>query len=227
MLKQPLSRILEIDALRGVAIILMVIFHIIVDLTDFYGYHFQYLSGFWYYEGKAAAILFMLLAGVSSSFSRSAVRHGLELLAWGMVLTAVTWLFAPAMYIRFGILHFLGTSLLTWPLLKKLQPRALLLVAAGAVAPGGYVAELTGSTIWLLPFGVMPANFASMDYYPLFPWYGVFVMGAAAGKTLYAQQTSLFPALTPPRWLVWLGRRSLAIYLLHQPLILGMLYLVL
>ena len=113
MLKQPLSRILEIDALRGVAIILMVIFHIIVDLTDFYGYHFQYLSGFWYYEGKAAAILFMLLAGVSSSFSRSAVRHGLELLAWGMVLTAVTWLFAPAMYIRFGILHFLGTSLLT------------------------------------------------------------------------------------------------------------------
>ena len=51
MLKQPLSRILEIDALRGVAIILMVIFHIIVDLTDFYGYHFQYLSGFWYYEG--------------------------------------------------------------------------------------------------------------------------------------------------------------------------------
>lgn len=225
MLAQSRNRIQEIDALRGLAIILMVFFHIIVDLTDFFGYPFQYLSGFWYYEGKAAAILFMTLAGVSASFSRSPFRHGLKLLAWGIVLTVVTWLFMPATYIRFGILHFLGTSLLTWPLIAKQKPGTLLFLAILSMIIGNSLSDITVTASWLLPLGLIPPGFSSMDYYPLLPWYGVFLIGGAAGKILYADQRSLCPSLCPPKWLLWLGGHSLAIYLLHQPIVLAILFL--
>ena len=226
MLK-PGERIAEIDALRGVAILLMVIFHIVVDLTDFYDYSYQYISGFWYYEGKAAAILFMLLAGISASLGRSPLRHGVQLLLWGMALSTVTWLIMPETYIRFGILHFLGTSLMSWILVKRQRPGTLLLLAAVCIGLGQPAAALTADTPLLLPFGIMPAGFASIDYYPLFPWYGVFLAGAAAGIAWYGQRQSLTPYWSFPSVLCWMGRRSLAIYLVHQPIILALLYLLL
>lgn len=226
MLTHPIKiRIGEIDALRGVAIILMVIFHIIVDLADFFDYPLQYLSGFWYYEGKMSAILFILLAGLSATLSHSAIYHGLSLLAWGMALTVASWLFAPLLYIRFGILHLLGTSLLTWPLIHKQKPGTLLLLAISSIALGPYVAKQAVSSSWLLPLGFMPPGFTSMDYYPFFPWYGIFLLGTVVGKTFYAKPVSLIPWLKLPKALTGMGRYSLAIYLIHQPIILAVLYL--
>lgn len=227
MLDKNPNRIPEIDALRGVAIILMVIFHIIVDLTDFFHFPFDYRQGFWNFEGKSSAILFLFLAGISATFSRSAVRHGLQLLVWGLVITACTRLLFPELYIRFGILHLLGVSLLTWPLLVTKKPGTLLLLAGCCLIVGHYLASLTAPIPWLLPLGLMPTDFASMDYYPLFPWYGVFLCGLAAGKQFYPAKTALFPGIPAPALLVWLGRRSLAIYLVHQPVILAVLYLIL
>ena len=203
----------------------MVIFHIIVDLADFFDYPLQYLSGFWYYEGKLSAILFMLLAGLSVTLSHSTIYHGLSLLAWGMALTVASWLLAPILYIRFGILHLLGTSLLTWPLIHKQKPGTLLFLAVSFIALGPYIAKQVVSSPWLLPLGFMPPGFASLDYYPLFPWYGIFLLGTVVGKTFYAKQVSLIPWLKLPEVLLWMGRHSLAIYLIHQPIILAALYL--
>ena len=225
MLAKSRSRIPEIDALRGLAIILMVLFHLVVDLTDFFGYSFQYRSGFWYYEGKAAAIAFMIVAGISATLGSSPVRHGLKLIAWGLALTGVTWLFMPAVYIRFGILHFLGSCLLTWPLAGKAKPGTLLFLAVISFILGHYAADMTVATSWLLPLGLMPAGFSSMDYYPLLPWYGVFLIGGAGGKILYSDRQSLFPALRLPQWVLWPGSHSLAIYLVHQPILLALLFL--
>jgi uncharacterized membrane protein len=218
------NRIGEIDALRGMAIILMVIFHTIVDLTDLYGYAFNYHNGFWYYESKCSASLFIFLAGLSATLTASSLRRGSQLVVWGFTLTVITWLYSPDWYIRFGILHFLGISLLTYPLLKKQKPGALLLLSIIAFAIGCWAAQQIVPWSILLPLGLMPAGFQTMDYYPLFPWYSVFLLGVAAGKRFYSTKNSLYPGALFPRPLTSLGRYSLVIYLLHQPLLLVLLY---
>lgn len=218
-------RIPEIDFIRGIAILAMVVFHIVVDLKDFYGYPLDYLSGFWYYEGKASACLFMFIAGVSATFHRHNIRHGLFILFWGMLLSAVTYVYNPNIYIRFGILHLLGSCMLLYPLLAHLPARWLLLPAVTFWAAGNWTETITPATALLLPLGMRPSDFVSMDYYPLLPWSGVFFLGAAAGKWLYPSKRPLFPALSLPRSIIRLGRHSLAIYLLHQPVLLALLWL--
>ena len=78
---------------------------------------------------------------------------------------------------------------------------------------------------WLLPLGLLWPIFASYDYFPLIPWFGVFLAGAALGKTVYAPGKSLL--LRPPRetFINFAGRHSLLIYVVHQPVIMGILYL--
>ncbi|MCG0276295.1 MAG: DUF1624 domain-containing protein, partial [Thermosediminibacteraceae bacterium] len=64
-------RIVELDLFRGIAIVLMVIFHAVFDLSYYFGMDIDYTRGFWYYEGKLSALMFMAIAGISSCFSRS------------------------------------------------------------------------------------------------------------------------------------------------------------
>lgn len=218
------NRLGEIDALRGMAIILMVIFHTIVDLKDFYHYPVNYHDGFWYYLGKSSASLFIFLAGLSATLATSHIRHGSRIFFCGLALTIITWFYSPSWYIRFGILHFLGISLITYPLLNKQKPVTLLLLATFAILLGHWAADQIVQWPLLIPLGLLPAGFQTMDYYPLFPWYGIFLIGTAAGKYFYQSGTSLFPHVPFPQPLTFLGRHSLAIYLIHQPLLLVLLY---
>lgn len=217
-------RIWEIDFLRGIAILCMVIFHTVVDLADFYHYPFYYLSGFWYLEGKFSAILFMLLAGVSSTLNQRNLSHGLKILFWGMVLTLVTYVYDASTYIRFGILHFLGVCLLSAPILKRLSPIPLLFFSLISLLLGQVIASRYVASPFLLPLGFITRDFISMDYYPLFPWCSIFIFGILLGKTMYKEKKSCFPfsCHTP---FSFLGRYSLLVYLIHQPFLLAVLYL--
>ncbi|BBB91189.1 MAG TPA: heparan-alpha-glucosaminide N-acetyltransferase [Methylomusa anaerophila] len=232
MLKKPgSSRIWEIDLWRGIAIILMIAFHLIFDLAEFYHYDFKYFSGFWYLEGKTAAVLFMFLSGVSSTLSANPAKRGLQVLAAGLVLTIVTYLFSPEIYIRFGILHLLGCSMLAANYFRSLAPPALLAFGTAAILSGHLLSLTTGTSPLLIPFGLTPPGFQSLDYYPLLPWGGVVLYGVAAGITLYPNKETLWPnipqnILLPTLPLRWLGRRSLTIYLVHQPILLAFLYLI-
>lgn len=220
-----MNRIWEIDFVRAIAIVLMIVFHLIVDLRDFFNYQISYLTGFWYYIGKMAAILFMITAGLSVPLSSSALRHGVVVFSWGMLLTIVTYLFNPAMYIRFGILHFLGISLLTWPLISGLRISTLAGLSLTIIGLSHWVTTVTLTTWLLLPLGFTYQGFTSMDYYPLLPWYGVFLIGIILRKLLYKEKSSLFPA--PGKAALsfsHIGRYSLIIYLTHQPVLLALLY---
>ncbi len=219
------NRIPEIDLIRGVAIILMVIFHTVVDLKDFYQYDLEYLNGFWYFEGKTAAILFMLIAGTSSVFNKNSLKHGLLVFVWGMVLSVITYIYNPGTYIRFGILHFLGCSLITYPLLRTFRPLLLLVLAISAFWLGTIFSAILVSAPYLLPFGLTTATFVSIDYYPLFPWYGVFLLGVAVGKIVYPKPKSLFPLMEYTN-IRFLGQHSLLIYLVHQPILLSVLFII-
>lgn len=218
------KRIEEIDFARGIAIILMMIFHLIVDLKDFFSYNLEYLNGFWYIEGKASAIIFIFLCGISSALSHRSTRHGFMILTWAMILTTVTYFYNPDFYIRFGILHLLGISLLSASTANRLPKSWLLLLSIASIIIGLYLGERFTSSPYLFPLGLQTNTFASLDYYPLFPWYGTFLLGVFAGKQFYSSKQALV-SMHLPKSITWLGQHSLAIYLIHQPILLALLYI--
>jgi uncharacterized membrane protein len=218
-------RIWEIDFFRGFAILLMVVFHLVFDLAAFWGYFLNYMDGFWYYEGKLSAIMFMTIAGVSSTLSVQCFRRGLVVFAWGLLITLVTYFYDPQTYIRFGILHMLGSCMMFFPFIKNLKSGRLLATGTIVIASGWWTMQLTLPSSLLLPLGVTPPDFTSLDYYQLLPWSGFFLYGAALRQVLYKKRRSLLPQ---PSWLQPLtafGRHSLAVYLLHQPVLLAILYI--
>jgi uncharacterized membrane protein len=77
---------------------------------------------------------------------------------------------------------------------------------------------------WLLPFGIHSPSYSAFDYFPLIPWFGIFLVGAALGKSLYASKRSLLPWRLPRTFVNAAGRHSLLIYIVHQPVIMGVLY---
>ena len=217
-------RLWQIDFSRGVAICLMASFHFVFDLNYYWDVPVSYQNGFWYYVGKLSAVLFTFIAGVSASLSSRHIRRGLVVLAWGLVISLATYLLDSQTYIRFGILHMQGSCMLLFPLLKNLRPAWLAALGAALFAAGQWTAEFSGPA-FLLPLGVMPIGFQSLDYYPLLPWVSLFLFGAALGKLGIGIQAA-HPGDQP----VWArpftaaGRRSLEIYLLHQPVLIGLLW---
>ena len=220
------KRIWEIDYFRGIAILLMTIFHLIVDLRDFHNGSIQYLSGFWYYEGKLSAVLFMFLAGISSRLNRRAIKHGIKVLAAALLVSVVTYFFNSDTYVRFGILHFLGVSILLSPILQRLQALGQAALAIVLLVLPTWTDRLTVRSGLLLPIGITPADFSSMDYYPLVPWLGVFILGLLVGRHVYAQPSSRLPQWRGASGIAWMGRHSLIIYLVHQPILLALLYVI-
>ncbi len=85
-------------------------------------------------------------------------------------------------------------------------------------------------TRWLTPIGITPQPYPAVDFFPLIPWFGVVLLGVFLGNLLYADNKRQFPL---PAWgdffpfnaLEFMGRHSLVIYMIHQPIILLVLYL--
>ena len=230
------DRIWEIDFLRGLSIILMVGYHLLYDLGAMAGV--KSLLGFttdlttlaWLAAQYFFAGLFVILSGTSSTLSRGNVRRALKLIAVALLITGVTFFFNRAATVHFGILHCLGVSILIYGLAFT-RAKALACATAGAALLGLSAAlplVLKGITIgsdWLLPLGIHRPGYSSFDYFPLLPWFGIFLAGVALGKSVYAQKRSLIPRRLPVTFINFAGRHSLLIYIVHQPIILAALYL--
>jgi uncharacterized membrane protein len=228
-----------VDAARGVAIIMMVVYHTTYDLDTLGGYDIQSTAGFWALFADATAGLFLFLVGVSLAISRARsgltgrrlfgkyLARGLRILAYGMVLTAI-FLALGMGVVAFGILHLIGVSIiLAYPFLR-LQLTNLVLGAL-VFAAGQYILaqDLNSQSFWLLPFGVVPDGVLMPDYRPLLPWFGVVLIGLFIGNVVYgdgrrpAVPEDKAPTLARP--LLPLGRNSLFVYLIHQPIIIALL----
>ena len=218
----------EIDVLRAVAIVLMVLFHLVYDLKAFAGIDIDYQAPLWFFIGKTSALIFIFISGLSSGFSRFPVRRGLKVLFYGMVITAVTYLFMKEEYVRFGILHFLGVTMILSPFIFRLSSRTLWGLVVSSALLGFWFEGQVLETSLFLPFGLMYDGFSSLDYYPLFPYLAVNLLGILAYRRFYAQRTesSLFSFRLNSELTKWLSRNSLGIYLIHQPIILIIIYLV-
>jgi uncharacterized membrane protein len=232
--KSAASRIWEIDFLRGLSILLVIGYHLLFDLGEFAG--IRTFLGFttdlstvaWTIAQHFFAGLFVVLSGTSSTLTRSNLRRGFRLLAISLAVTAATYVFDPSSAVWFGILQCLAVSMLLYGAAFG-RARAAACAAWGAVVLGLGAAwpavkqALAVRFDWLLPLGLHSPSFSSYDYFPLIPWFGVFLLGAALGKSVYAGKRSLLPWRLPRTFVNAAGRYSLWIYLAHQPLIMGLL----
>ncbi len=212
-------RALFLDALRGLAVLMMIVFHLAVDLEDFYDWPIGYRAGAWEVFRILIVTLFLGVSGwaAGAGLAKRHTRSGLKLLAAAILVSAATYVFDRESYVRFGILHFIAVATLLLPFFDRLPDGLLVVLAAGAVAAGRYFSALSVDTPWLLPLGIVPRGFSSMDYYPLLPWLALFIAGILAGRRLGV------PDMRKGRLtegLACVGRYSLFIYLVHQPLLL-------
>jgi uncharacterized membrane protein len=235
-LTMPLERYWEIDAVRGIAVVTMIIFHSAFDLSFFGIMPLNVSSGFLRMLAYLTASTFIFLVGVSFTISYARaerrltpralrfkyVQRGLTIFGYGLIITFITWLFLPSGTIFFGILHFIGIAILIAPFFVGLRTINLILGLACVIA--GYIANAIQGPQELLWLGIHPASFTSLDYVPLFPWFGLVLIGMAAGSLFYPGGIRGFsletsePGIIHP--ITFLGRHSLVIYFLHQPIIL-------
>lgn len=233
------NRIDLLDAARGVAILAMVVYHALYDLTDIFGLSIPLFSWLEPLEPPFAG-LFILLAGLSCRFSHNNLLRGLRVLALAGAVTLVTAVFLPGEAIWFGILHFMGVGILLYiPLRRALDavPAAVSLpvlailflvsygLPAGVFGLPGLFAVPAPDTLYQAPFlfwlGFPGPFFASADYFPLLPWMFLFLMGAVFGVPVKARRlppwfyTLRVPVLSAA------GRNTLLIYALHQPVLYG------
>jgi uncharacterized membrane protein len=247
-LPEKQGRVFELDALRGLALLLMVLHHLSFDLRymlQLNVFAFQETGWFVHLLQPFFLNVFLVVSGICCTFSRNNTRRGLRLLAVALGLTVATSLISyfsqNDFYIFFNVLHVLavGTLLyagMTRPERSKGRPLAgigisLLVLMAVLIWLASLLPYWSGArSAWLLPLGIVPDNMPGMaDFLPLIPWLGFFLLGAVIGRLAYAGRKSLFP--NPPIWLgritrpfEFIGRHSLLIYALHQPILLAVLY---
>lgn len=235
------ARLPALDIARSAAILAMVVFHATVDL-EMLG---QLPAGLstgpgWSLFARLTATSFLALSGISFWL---AVARGLQprrfwsrlarIAAAAALVSLATWLAMPERWVYFGILHAMAACTVLgllvhrapWPVIAGLA--ALVWIAPAHVA----WTALDARYFWWIGLGTVYGR--AMDFVPVFPWAAPFLAGLAACKALCrprVQAPDRAPDQGPSRWQQWLafpGRHSLAIYLLHQPLIYGFFWLVL
>lgn len=226
------NRIWELDALRGLCILGMLAVHLLYDLSGLYGLEYGPVFAFFQNWGGVA---FVLLSGICATLGSRSLRRGLVVFGCGMVCTLVTagmyllTLAGDGIVIRFGVLHCLGLCMILYPPLKKLPAWALGILGVILAVLGFAIQDVRVETPYLFPLGLVTRQFQSADYFPLLPFFGFFLLGAALGKLLYRDKVTLFPKINanalPIRFLTGCGKASLPIYLLHQPALMLLIYL--
>ena len=237
---RSMMRFWELDLIKGSAILLVIFFHFIFDIAFFVQVPINLDSWLWWSIARLAASTFIFTSGISlaisfqkslatnSPFLPKLLARSAKLLGIGALISLSTWLFIGEGTIIFGILHFLAIAplvayfFLNKPLLTFTAASVLLLCTP-------WVQAQTASFPYLVWLGLEPADFYSLDHFPLIPWLSIYLLGVLAASFAYSHAQRQFklpqePTSSIARTLSFLGKHTLLVYLAHQPLLLGLLY---
>lgn len=235
-----------IDEVRGIAYILMVLYHIYydiavvyyIDLPDIVDMVMRFLQPF-------IAGTFIFLAGVSSNYSKNNFKRGTLYFFIGMMFTFVTSLFMPSQTIVFGVLHFIGIAVMIYGFIGRFTekiPAVAGIILFGLLyfvtinIPHGYMgidgifrinlpSELYSSR-YLFSLGFPHAGFSSGDYFPIIPNLFLFLSGSSLGTIFKSGRMAKGMYMVRFSGLAFIGRHGLWIYILHQPVVLFILELI-
>jgi uncharacterized membrane protein len=211
-----------LDALRGIAVIWMIIFHTCYDMRMLGFVNWDFSSGFWYAFPRVIAFTFLFCVGISLNYAhspnikwKSVWKRSLKLGLSALAISIGTYLTFPQQWVYFGTLHcillgsFFGVLLVN----NRKLAFAIMLIILTAQYGLGYDIKWVSS--------IMQRQ--SMDFIPIYPWFWAVLMGILAGPHL--SKNRHIGRIESPKVLSLLGTHSLKIYLLHQPLIYGILWL--
>lgn len=240
-------RIHLLDELRGFAVVCMVFHHALLSIADiFRSQFFMDAFNFLCYFQPLIWLVFFGISGISSRLSENNLKRGAKLFGIALVITAVTFAyFNGRATIAFGALHFLAVSMMIYhfvkPLIKKINPIAGIVVCFVLFAFTyeifyGYVGVFNLVKIelprvlykaeFLFWLGFPSVNFFSADYFPLIPYIFLFFIGAFFGAYVEKGKLPKFAYEKHSSFLRFMGKNALIIYILHQPIIYAICYLV-
>lgn len=236
------KRFWEIDVLRGVAIVLMIFYHFLYDLDWLFGYNINFNSVWISLLQKIIAVTFFCLVGISLTLSYNKynkvgmkrgfgkyLERGVLVFLLGLLITVITFVFLGEGFVVFGVLHFIGISIIiSYPLIRYKYIN--LVLGFLCLIVGNYITSIKVGFSWLLWLGIMPRKFFSVDYYPLLPWLGFIFIGIFLGNLFYRNHKQRFILKDYSKekiieLLSFFGRNSLVIYLIHQPILIGIFYI--
>ncbi|MBQ6878397.1 MAG: DUF1624 domain-containing protein [Oscillospiraceae bacterium] len=234
------GRIFFLDEIRALALIGMIIYHAAYDLYALFGLDFDFYSPGWDTLQMAVCCTFIVIAGISSRLTKNALKHGLVVFGCGILMTLGTYFFMRSQTIWFGILHFLGVSIIIYHLFRKsIKKTPALLGAVLSFSAFLFLYGLPSGSIffgnidvpsglyfskYLGIIGLPGSGFRSADYFPLFPWFFLFLTGCFIGKWFKERKIPDFMMNKHSDFLCKIGSSTLAIYIIHQPVIYGVLY---
>lgn len=246
------NRAFELDFLRGFSLFLMILMHFAYDMRYFFEidvFGFLESNWFWSFVEPFFLCIFVGVSGICCSFSRNNFKRGAKLLVVAVLFSLGTFLAKTYLnlecLILFNVLHMLSVSIIVYSIIVLIEKRfsidnnvtnvLMSFFGVWIIAMGEKISEMDGviNGPWLLPFGIIGKDsFFMADYMALIPWLGVFLVGAVVGRVCYANKESIVK--NPPKALLsfskpfsFLGRHSLIIYIVHQPIVMALTYLVL
>lgn len=227
----PSARVHWVDLARGLACLSMPFYHTLYNLystglTD----TLWTKSTFWNIYQNLGLGTFVLVSGMAFILStqkgirwQRLGRRALKLASVAMMISLVTYLVMPDVFVRFGVIHFFTCSILLAPLFRMMGHWTI--VPGLAIVVGGVIMTRAGlyPEPWLYITGLMSDRPSSIDYIPLVPWFGVFLLGMGCAHWLPLPREAKLPS-NWMRPIIWLGKHSLAFYIIHQLVIFAVLH---
>ena len=233
-----------LDVIRGMALFHMIAYHGIWDLVYLYGQNWSWYRGLpGYIWQQCICWTFILLSGFCHSLGKHPFRRGITVFGAGALLTVVTLFIIPENRVVFGILTFLGSSMILFvplaPLLKKISPLwgllfCMLLFFITRNINQGFLGfenwnflrlpRIFYSNFFTTFFGFPSDNFYSTDYFSLFPWIFLYASGYFLYGFCKKHDLLQYFYLKNHNFLEFMGKHSLEIYLIHQPILYGLFF---
>lgn len=220
------NRVTELDFFRWIALLLMVYFHLIRSMSELYGYDIIYSTWVNFYIGKISAILFILISGIVFTFGKFNLKRFLLLAGIALAISAATYFYNSDYVIVFGIIHFFALSSLLAIVFKKINTYAILIIWMAIIRAWPWIGSISANSDYLLFIWVVSKWFQSADFYPLIPRFGVYLLGMWISKIFYTNKRNIFWKIFNVWPINFVGRNTLLIYLIHQPIIILVLYLI-
>ncbi|ONI39010.1 hypothetical protein AN640_02065 [Candidatus Epulonipiscium fishelsonii] len=236
------KRLCIIDEIRGLAIIYVVLYHFLYDLHVLFRvvnvpWLFSYTMQF---VRVCTVVILMVISGISCHLSQGNLKRAVKILMIGACISLLTFILYKDSFILFGIFHYFGCAILIYELSKniilKLPQKTFIIIFMLCFyitynVYNDYIYLIftklefsSPNNIFFVPLGFSLDSFSSLDYYPMLPWIFPFLIGTLLGKSvknsnlpkcLYKEHV---PALSK------IGRKTLLIYILHQPLLFAIFY---